>query len=243
MNKTKDEVISFLEKFSIIDDKKNVDAIIAVPFVYVGTALGYKNINLNISVQNVNENIRGAYTGEISVEMIKSIGVKYSIVGHSERRTYFGETDDIVNRKVSLLLNNNIKPILCIGESIEDRNNNTYFSFLEKQLKSAILGLDSYNIKNIIIAYEPVWAIGTGKSASSHQAEEIHCFIRDILSKEYSKDISSSVPIIYGGSCNSKNAPQLFSKPNIDGGLIGTSSLDLEEFLKIIDSASKYNLD
>lgn len=191
---------------------------------------------IKLGAQNCSNRISGAYTGEVSAEMLASIGVEYCIVGHSERRQLFFETDEIVLEKINLLLQNNIKPIYCCGEKLEERESNKYFEVIEKQIKDSILKLDASQIINIVIAYEPVWAIGTGKTASTLQAGEMHTFIFKLLENQYGREIAEKISILYGGSCNASNAKELFNTEYINGGLIGGASLKPEDFIKIIYS-------
>jgi triosephosphate isomerase len=186
--------------------------------------------------QNCSEHISGAYTGETSAAMIASTGCKYVLVGHSERRQYFGENNSICATKIQRALENNLYTVYCIGEKIEERKANKHFEVVEMQLKEALKGLNSEQLKNIILAYEPVWAIGTGETASPEQAQEMHAFIRTTIKNMFGEATSESISILYGGSCNAQNAKDLFSCADVDGGLIGGASLKADDFCKIIAS-------
>lgn len=193
--------------------------------------------HLSVGAQNCFYQTEGAFTGEISPAMLKSVGAKYCIVGHSERRTLFGETDEIVMKKVHSAINVSLSVVLCCGEPLEVREDQSHFAWVERQIKAALFDLDEEQIKKVIIAYEPVWAIGTGKTASVEQAQEMHQFIRTLVAEKFGTDIADSVCILYGGSCNPENAPLLFAAPDVDGGLIGGASLKLSTFLPVIKAA------
>ena len=182
---------------------------------------------------------KGAYTGEVSAEMVKSTGAQYVILGHSERRQYYGETPEILKEKVLLALKNNLKVIFCIGESLEEREANKQNEVVKAELEGSVFNLTAEEFKNVIIAYEPIWAIGTGKTATSDQAEEIHSYIRSVVAEKYGDAVAQETSILYGGSCNAKNAAELFSKVDIDGGLIGGASLKAADFLGVIDGWKK----
>ncbi len=186
--------------------------------------------------QNVAQWNNGAYTGEVSAQMLDSIGVEYCIVGHSERRKYFNETSKEIAEKVDRLMENDIIPIFCCGEALEEREAGKHFEIVENQVKESLFHLSQEQILNIVIAYEPVWAIGTGKTATSEQAQEMHAHIRSLLEKKYSKEVAQEISILYGGSCNSKNAKELFANKDVDGGLIGGASLKKDDFIAIIKS-------
>jgi len=178
----------------------------------------------------------GAFTGEVSVKMLKSIGVNKVILGHSERRIYYNENDDSLKEKIKIALENNFEIIFCFGEQLSDRKNGKHFEVIEDQLSVPLFHLQSSNWKNIILAYEPVWAIGTGETATPNQVQEIHSFIRTLITNKYSLDLANSISILYGGSVKSNNSKEIFSKQDVDGGLIGGASLDFKEFVKIIQS-------
>jgi triosephosphate isomerase len=192
--------------------------------------------DLYVGGQNVSDKASGAYTGEIAAAMLESLEVDYCIIGHSERRKYFNETDEVLAVKANQLLEHNIRPIYCCGELLEQRENNTHFDVVRQQLKNGLFHLEDEAFKNIVIAYEPVWAIGTGVTASPDQAQEMHAFIRNLIADEYGTAIADNTTILYGGSCNSGNAKELFANPDVDGGLIGGASLKAEEFIKIAES-------
>jgi len=219
---------------------KKVDVVVCPPFTSLATAkevLNKKNIGLG--AQNIHQKDEGAYTGEISAPMIKSLNCNYVILGHSERRQYFGETNHLINAKVKNALKNDITPILCVGETLDERENNVHKKIVDEQVTLCLKDLTKDDMKNVIIAYEPVWAIGTGKTATPEQANDMHIAIREALENLFGKEVAESTRILYGGSMNDKNASELLSKPDIDGGLIGGASLKVESFIKIIESAIK----
>jgi triosephosphate isomerase len=214
---------------------KNTRVIVAPTFVNLSSALKKaKKSNLEVVAQNMHQAKSGAFTGEISAEMLKSIGVKTVILGHSERRTHFGETDTILAEKVNAVLENGLETIFCFGELLEDRKSENHFSVVESQLKNGLFHLEASAFKSIVLAYEPVWAIGTGETASPEQAQEMHAFIRSIIEKKYNKEVSENISILYGGSVKPANAEEIFSKPDVDGGLIGGAALKAEDFTAII---------
>jgi len=224
---------------SELENKDNLpcEVIACPPSVYLEMATDFaEESNFLIGAQNVSQFEKGAYTGEISAPMLQSIDVDYCIVGHSERRKYFGESDEMLAGKVDKLLDFNIIPIFCCGEQLEDRKNENYFDVVRSQLKNGIFHLNSNEFSNVVVAYEPVWAIGTGKTASPQQAQEMHRFIRNLIADEYGEKTSGGTTILYGGSCNAGNAAELFSQKDVDGGLIGGASLKAGEFLKIVNS-------
>lgn len=221
MNMSIKESISFINKFkTLIKNNKN-DIVICPPFTLLNTVKELvKNTNIKLGAQNMHFEGQGAFTGEISASMLKDVGCEYVILGHSERRQIFDEADSLINKKIKVALKNNLKPILCIGETLKQRNNNETMKIIKNQINGSLK-----NIKeDIVVAYEPIWAIGTGKNATSEQAEEVHKFIRGLLSK---------TRIIYGGSMKPENAQELLSMPNINGGLVGGASLDPKSFSKI----------
>ncbi len=227
---------------SIIDlygdeDSENPQMIICppAPYLEVGTDLT-DEMSIAIGAQNVSNQAGGAFTGEISASMLRSMDVAYCIVGHSERRKYFKEDAVLIKEKIDQLLEQEITPIFCCGEQLEERESGKEFGIVETQIKESLFHLSESEIANVIIAYEPVWAIGTGLTASPDQAEEMHLFIRGILNKKYGQAISENMSILYGGSCNAKNARELFSKPNVDGGLIGGAALKAKDFYHIYKS-------
>ena len=194
---------------------------------------------IGLGAENCADKEKGAYTGEVSAEMVKSTGAQYVILGHSERRQYYGETPEILKEKVLLALKNNLKVIFCIGESLEEREANKQNEVVKAELEGSVFNLTAEEFKNVIIAYEPIWVIGTGKTATSDQAEEIHSYIRSVVAEKYGDAVAQETSILYGGSCNAKNAAELFSKVDIDGGLIGGASLKAADFLGVIDGWKK----
>jgi len=212
------------------------EAVVCSPFIHlhslVQMAKGYPKIS--IGAQNAHQAESGAYTGEISAKMIKSVGATYVILGHSERRQYFGESSELLAKKIDTALANGLKPIFCIGETLEEREAEVHFNVIKDQLADAAFHLDEDQFAQLVIAYEPVWAIGTGLTATSSQAQEVHAFIRSEIAARYGEEVAEDTTILYGGSCNAKNAPDLFSKPDIDGGLIGGASLKSRDFVDIL---------
>ncbi|HLD53844.1 MAG TPA: triose-phosphate isomerase [Sediminibacterium sp.] len=218
--------------------KENQLAIFAVPAPYLMMAqekLGAKN-RVAVSAQNCYSKKSGAYTGEISVEMLNSIGVKYVVLGHSERREYFNETNQFLAEKIDICLSHQITPIFCCGEPLQIREEGTQNAYVAAQLKESLFHLTSAQLVNVVIAYEPIWAIGTGKTASSDQAQEMHGFIRAELAHVYGKETADQISILYGGSVKANNAVELFSQPDVDGGLVGGASLIADEFVAIINA-------
>ncbi|MFT6066337.1 MAG: triosephosphate isomerase [Polaribacter sp.] len=214
---------------------KNTRVIISPSYVSLSSAVKKaKNTNIEVASQNMHQAKNGAYTGEISADMLKSIGVKTVIIGHSERREYFGETDELLAEKIDAVLANGLEAIFCFGEKLEERKKEDHLLEVGSQLKNALFHLKATDFKNIILAYEPVWAIGTGETASPEQAQEMHAFVRNIIGKKFSKEVADSVSILYGGSVKPANAEEIFSKPDVDGGLIGGAALKAEDFAAII---------
>ena len=234
MNKTYLEAKEFIAKLNKLPELK-VETIIATPSIYVDTLyMNNEKANVHLAVQNCGEHESGAYTGEISAKMIASLNLKYAIVGHSERRQYFHESDNDIAAKVKQLYKHNITPILCVGETIEDRNTNETFNVIRKQLMKGVKHIPKEDTNRLYIAYEPVWAIGTGMTATKEQAEEVHAFIFHLLAEIFDRESASQIPILYGGSCNETNAEELFSQPHISGGLIGGASLKVDSFYQIM---------
>lgn len=216
----------------------DVDVVICPPAVYLELATDLaSNKQVFIGAQNVSSFEDGAYTGEISAAMLESIEVDYCIVGHSERRKYFNENDEELASKVKLLLAHGITPIFCCGELLDDRNDDRHMEVVSNQIKNTLFHLAGEEFQKLVIAYEPVWAIGTGKTATPEQAQEMHAFIRALIAKKYSGETADQCSILYGGSCNASNAAELFSKQDVDGGLIGGASLKADDFAIIIRSA------
>lgn len=216
---------------------ENTRVLVSPTFVNLRTAVKRaKNSKIEVVAQNMHQAKNGAFTGEVSGEMLKSVGVKTVILGHSERREYFGETDEVLVEKVDAALGNNLEVVFCFGEKLEDRESENHFNVVESQLKNALFHLQGKAFKNVILAYEPVWAIGTGRTATADQAQEMHAFIRGLFAKEYEKEVSENISILYGGSVKPANAEEIFSKPDVDGGLIGGASLKAADFTAIIQA-------
>lgn len=236
MNKLPNETMEFIDKLiPLVKDTKD-EVIICAPFTDLFYALmATQETNIKVGAQNMHWEESGAYTGEVSAEMLKAIGVEYVIIGHSERRAYFAETDETVNKKVKKAFVVGLKPIVCVGESLEQREAGITNDIITNQVKLGLEGLTNEQVENTIVAYEPIWAIGTGKTASKEDANEAIKAIRNEIAKNYGEDTANSVIIQYGGSVKSKNANELFSMSDIDGGLVGGASLDAEEFSKIVN--------
>lgn len=219
-----------------IEMQLHQQVIFAVPFPYLSMANSRlaREISYAVSAQNCSHKLSGAYTGEVSVDMLYSTGIQYCIVGHSERREHFHEDNRMLAEKLNLLLIENIKPIFCCGESLEIREAATQNEFVETQLKESLFHLSPEKIVNIIIAYEPIWAIGTGKTASTEEAQEMHAHLRSVLATQYGQQIASSMSILYGGSVKPSNAKEIFGSPDVDGGLVGGASLMAQDFVQII---------
>lgn len=212
--------------------------VICPPYLYLELATDLaEEYDFSAGAQNCSAYTNGAYTGEISAEMLAEIGVEFCIVGHSERRKYFHEDNATIALKIQQLLKHNIIPIVCCGETSEERTQGNHFQVVEKQIKESLFNLTGKEFENIIIAYEPIWAIGTGETATPAQAEEMHAFIRQLIEKKYGSEMAFASYILYGGSCNAQNALELFSQNNIDGGLIGGASLSTKDFINIIEAA------
>ncbi|MFI3240445.1 MAG: triose-phosphate isomerase [Bacteroidales bacterium] len=217
------------------DFTPNCQAIVGVPFTHLtSVAAEIDNCKVKLSAENCADKKAGAYTGEVSASMVASTGAEYVILGHSERRQFYGENEAILKDKTLLALENNLLPIFCIGEVLEQRDNGTYFDVVKKQIEESLFDLSAEDFGKIVLAYEPVWAIGTGVTATDDQAEEIHAYIRSLVEAKYGKEVAEDTSILYGGSCNPTNAEALFSKPNVDGGLIGGAALKADSFVAII---------
>ncbi len=215
----------------------NCDVIIGTPFIHLASVVEAIDTNrIGVAAQNCADKESGAYTGEVSASMVASTGAKYVILGHSERRAYYGETPEILKEKVKLALANGLTPIFCIGEVLEEREANKHFDVVKAQLKASLFELSAEDFAKIVLAYEPVWAIGTGKTATPAQAQEMHAFIRETLIAKYGKEIADDTSILYGGSVNAGNAKELFSNVDVDGGLIGGASLGVDKFLPIVEA-------
>lgn len=236
MNMLPNEAINFIEELTpLVSDTKN-EVILCVPYTDLFySLLNVQGTNIKIGAQNMHWEEKGAYTGEVSGKMLKSINVDYVIIGHSERRQYFNETDESVNKKVKAAFANELKPIVCVGETLEQREENKTVEIITKQVELALKGLTEAQVENTIIAYEPIWAIGTGKTATSEDANNSIKAIRNKIAEIYGQNIADRVIIQYGGSVKSKNAKELFTMSDIDGGLVGGASLEPEEFSKIVN--------
>ena len=211
------------------------DVVIAVPFTHLApVAAVIDQTKLGLGAENCADHVKGAYTGEVSAPMVASTGATYVILGHSERRQYYGETSETLKEKVNLALDNNLTPIFCIGEVLEERENGSYLDVVKGQIEDALFGLSAEDFGKLILAYEPVWAIGTGKTATDDQAEEMHAHIRKVIADKYGDEVAENTSILYGGSCKPSNAKALFAKPNVDGGLIGGASLKADDFMGIV---------
>ena len=218
-------------------DKPNCDVVICTPFIHLASVANVlEGSVIGLGAENCADKEKGAFTGEVSAEMVKSTGAQYVILGHSERREYYKETPEILKEKVLLALKNGLKVIFCIGETLAEREANKQNEVVKEELEGSVFNLSEADFKNIIIAYEPIWAIGTGKTATAEQAEEIHAYIRSIVAEKYGEAVADDTSILYGGSCKASNAPELFAKPDIDGGLIGGASLKCSDFKGIIDA-------
>lgn len=226
----------FSEIVNMVKDERKGSqiAVICAPFIHLNSLSQLSAGVVKIGAQNCHQMESGAYTGEISAQMIKSTGCKYVIIGHSERRQYFAETNELLAQKTIVALKNQLTPLFCIGETLGERNDGSYFEVLKKQLQEGLFNLSKADFLKIVIAYEPVWAIGTGLTASPAQAQDIHFFIRNEIKIKYGADIANATSILYGGSCNPKNAAELFAQSDIDGGLIGGASLKSRDFVDII---------
>lgn len=221
-------------------DKPNCGVIICTPFIHLASIAEFLDQNIiGLGAENCADKEKGAFTGEVSAAMVKSTGAQYVIIGHSERRGIYGETPEILKEKVKLALANNLKVIFCIGESLEEREAGKQNEVVKAELEGSVFGLTAEEFSNLIIAYEPIWAIGTGKTATSDQAEEIHAYVRSLIADKYGKEMAENTSILYGGSCKPGNAPELFAKEDIDGGLIGGASLKAADFKGIIDAWKK----
>ena len=236
MNMLPNEAMAFIEELAPLVKNTENEVILCVPYTDLFySLLTAQGTNIKIGAQNMHYEEKGAYTGEISGKMLKSIGVEYVIIGHSERRQYFNETDETVNKKIKAAFENKLNPIVCVGETLEQREANKTEEIITKQTKLALQGLTEEQVKNTIIAYEPIWAIGTGKTASSEQANDAIKAIRDEICQIYGQNVGNGVIIQYGGSVKSSNAKELFEMSDIDGGLVGGASLNPEEFAKIVN--------
>ncbi len=236
MNKTSFEAVELINSLKReLVDVTAVDMIVCPPFTALTEVCDLLvDTNIGLGAQNLHWEDSGAFTGEISAPMIKGVGASYVIIGHSERRQFFGETDETVNKKLKAALKHGLTPIVCIGETLKEREDNRTFSIIKTQAEGSLAGLNEQEIQKVVIAYEPVWAIGTGKTATSAQAQEVHQYIREILTKIYSQPVAEQIRIQYGGSVKSENIAELTSQKDIDGALVGGASLQAESFAKIV---------
>ncbi len=240
MNNTPAETTALLTEMKPLVADADCDVVICTPFVDLQAALdATEGSNIKIGAENCHWAEKGAFTGEVSAKMLAAMGVPYVIIGHSERRQYFGETDETVNKRVRAALDAGLTVILCVGEVLEEREQGVTFEIVGKQTKIALLGVSEEELDRVIIAYEPVWAIGTGKTATADQADEVNGFIRDLIADLYSKEAADSFVVQYGGSMNAANAEELLDKENVDGGLIGGASLKANDFSVIVKAASR----
>lgn len=241
MNKTPSETKAFAEQFkAILPKTKWCDIVVCVPTVDLSAAVrAFKDSRIAVGAENVYFEKSGAYTGEISADMLADLGVRYVIVGHSERRALFGETDEIVNKKVLAALEAGLNPIICVGESLAQREMGVTMELIALQVKSALAGVSAEQMRRCVIAYEPIWAIGTGKTATADQAEEVCGQIRKVIGEVYGEAVAEATTIQYGGSMNAKNCEELLSKKDVDGGLIGGASLKAPDFAVIVNAATK----
>lgn len=236
MNTTLDEGIELANDITtrLKEEKANCDVVICVPFTHLTTVNAVIEPELvGLGAENCSEHEKGAYTGEVSAPMVKSTGATHVILGHSERRQYFGETNEQLLAKTRLALANDLIPIFCVGEVLEDRENGSYNDVVQGQVE-ALFYLPAEDFSKIVIAYEPVWAIGTGKTATADQAEDMHAHIRKVIAGKYGQEIADNTSILYGGSCKPENAREIFSKPDVDGGLIGGAALKADSFIDIV---------
>lgn len=241
MNKTPSEAKALIEEMKpLLAKTKWCEMVLCVPFTDIQTAVkAAKGSKIAIGAQNMHFEKSGAFTGEVSADMLKELGVKYVIIGHSERRQYFSETDETCNKKVLVAIENGLRPILCCGETLEQREQGVTIETVRRQIKIALQGVAVEEIKKVIIAYEPIWAIGTGKTATSEQANEVCSAIRDCLRELYGARAARAITVQYGGSMNAKNATELLAQPDVDGGLIGGASLKSADFAAIIEAANQ----
>ena len=237
MHKNNSETVALLQDIIAKNGTPNCEVVVAPTFVNLKTAVDTVNgKNITVAAQNMHQAEGGAYTGEIAANMLTDIGVKTVILGHSERRAFFHETDALLASKVDTALKHEMRVIFCFGEELKDRQIDNHFNIVEYQLRDGLFHLDKNDWKNIVLAYEPVWAIGTGETASPEQAQEMHKFIRDLIAKVYGHEVADEVTILYGGSVKPDNAKEIFSKPDVDGGLIGGAALKADDFLAIVNA-------
>ena len=237
MNKSLQEGVALVNELKEVVKEPKCEVVVCTPFIHLATvAEMLKGTPMKLGAENCADKASGAYTGEVSAEMVKSTGAEYVILGHSERREYYKETGEILKEKVLLALDNGLKVLYCIGESLEEREAEKQNEVVKRELEESVFNLSAEQFADIVIAYEPIWAIGTGKTATAEQAQEIHAYIRSCVAERYGAQVADDTTILYGGSCKASNAPELFSKPDIDGGLIGGASLKAADFKGIIDA-------
>ena len=240
MNNTPSQTTALINEMKPLVADADCEVVLCVPYIDIPAAVeAAKGSNIKIGAENVHFKASGAYTGEVSTDMLKEAGVEYVVIGHSERRTYFGETDQTVNLRSLAALNAGLKAIICVGETLEQRELGYTETLLKFQTKMALTNVKPEQLKNVIIAYEPVWAIGTGVTATADQADEGNGFVREAIAEAYGAELAETVTVQYGGSMNAKNAEELVSKVNVDGGLIGGASLKVQDFSVIVKAASK----
>ena len=240
MYKTRDEALAFIYAVNLsVPDKEKVESVICAPAIFLKDLVKREGENLRIGAQNMHYADEGAYTGEISANMLKSYGVDFVVIGHSERRAYFNETDETVNLKTIAAINADITPIICVGESLEIRENGTTNAFVKNQVLKAYKNIDAEEALKTVVAYEPIWAIGTGKTATPEQANETIIAIRQVLTSLYKEEVANQIRILYGGSVNVKNVDSLLQTSDIDGALVGGASLDPESYLTLVKAALK----
>lgn len=239
MNTTLQEGVALAKEVNeaLKAEQPKCDVVICVPFTHLASVNQVIDQNkLGLGAENCADHLKGAYTGEVSAPMVVSTGATYVILGHSERRQYYGETSETLKTKVNLALENKLTPIFCIGEVLEERENGTYNQVVKAQIEEALFHLTAEEFSKIILAYEPVWAIGTGKTATADQAQDMHAFIRKTIADRYGKEVADNTSILYGGSCKPSNAAELFAKPDVDGGLIGGAALEAASFMGIVNA-------
>ena len=237
MNNNLSETIKLINDLKIQININNVKVMIAPAFTFLQTAVKQiDGFDIEVISQNINNNSSGAYTGEVSAEMLKSIGVNTTLIGHSERRAYYNEDDELLLNKLKHSIECGMNVIFCFGEELSDRKSQNHFTVVKNQLDNTVMKVDKSSWKKIILAYEPVWAIGTGETASAEQAQEMHEYVRKCISESFGKEISNNVSILYGGSVKPNNASEIFSKKDVDGGLIGGAALNASDFSKIVES-------
>ena len=239
MNKTLQEGLALAKELDAALKGRTItcDVIIGTPFIHLASiAAAIDTTRIGVAAENCADKESGAYTGEVSAAMVASTGARYVIIGHSERRAYYHETSPILIEKVKLALSNGLTPIFCVGEVLEEREAGKHFEVVARQVEEALFTLDQTDFAKLILAYEPVWAIGTGKTATADQAQEMHAHIRKSIAAKYGKEVANGCSILYGGSCNAANAKELFSRADVDGGLIGGASLSVDKFLPIIEA-------